>query len=126
VSELRGAAHRGGVDGAVANNDSGGSGGASVMVVDQRKEGGLLAQPGKKRKQRRERKGVAALGRPFHTGASRWGTGRWKVPRGDKEWGIGLAVHPGGAIGQQRPGRGGSGQAALARAADAEQGRGGG
>jgi hypothetical protein len=75
VSELRGAAHRGGVDGAAADNDSGGSVGASATVVDQRKEGG-----GSSRGQgRRENRGGKER--------ARWCQGDPFIPaRGDRGW----------------------------------------
>jgi hypothetical protein len=74
VSELGGAALRGGVDGAMTATDSDGSdrGGG---------DGGLLVRLGKKRKHRRERKCAVVPGQPFYTGAQRWGMNRRKAPR---------------------------------------------
>jgi hypothetical protein len=56
----------------------------------------------------------------FYTDVWRWGVDQWRAPRGSKEWGWGLTVHPSGAVGRQWLGRGGSRWAAQAHAAGPE------
>jgi hypothetical protein len=78
-----------------------------------------------KEEEREKENGGGGIGWRFLYRHVEVGDGSAEGARGDMEWGGGgLAVHPGGTVGQQRPDRGGSTQAALARVDGAEQGRG--